>query len=469
MDTYTYSQKTVDEFVREKLCGKDALLYRYYQEGKVQRFRNRLSRLVDDDDVKTVVQTFITDATRDVVLNLVGELTTHMKSYGDLIISGGEAINAYLAYDQRIVTTDIDTKFIPVIKIGKSLLKFDDEKMFGYIQLAKLKMWDKLGQLVMRYNTLILNRIRKLVIDGPLGKFLGMSLPKNVHVTRRYTLLSKSKNIGRLIDIELFALDLVVRYYFPSKKVIAKQNIGGLIDIAFMRPLEFGYEATYTKRMGIPGMNPLTGKKKWNWKVHVASVQFLIEDIYALQKYNLRPTKKEKDRKRLYRFAKFVLGSRVQSTDSIDTIFKKSIREAKTWDKHTVPASRPAVTDVEKVLRLNPYKYERVTTKPDESKTYSQLFYGIKGSDKLEIPGYYPTQSNYRFDINKGDWVKNTNPLYIHNEATFRPSSIKKFPRVQLEDILYGYNPVRNRWMSRELVRKSAMIPLVGLKIKTVQ
>jgi hypothetical protein len=98
-----------------------------------------------------------------------------------------------------------------------------------------------------------------------------------------------------------------------------------------------------------------------------------------------------------------------------------------------------------------------------------QLFYGVRASSNLKIPGYSPTFSNYRFNVNKGDWVKDTDPMYVHNEATHRPNSIKKFQAVPVADTLYGYSPVRDSWMPKVLVKKAAMIPLVGLKIKTVQ
>jgi hypothetical protein len=120
-------------------------------------------------------------------------------------------------------------------------------------------------------------------------------------------------------------------------------------------------------------------------------------------------------------------------------------------------------------MRVDPYRYENITTKPTRSTVYKQLFYGIKTSANLNVPGYTKTLGSYRFDVNKGAWVNNRNPLYIHNEATHRPSTITSFPAVPLEDTLYGYSPARDSWMPRALVQKAAMIPLVGLKIKTAQ
>ena len=474
-----YENSAIDSFVKDKLCRGDRLLYKYFQEVDVHKFRSRLSKFGDvDDDVKTVVQTFITNSTRDVIYNMIAFLTRGMKQYGDVIMSGGEVLNAYLSVDNRIITTDIDTKFTPVIKLGTKVLNDDDPRLFGYIQLAKLKMWNLLGQLATKYNNLIVRRVHKLVVKSSLGKLFGISFPRVHQLNRRYTLIKKNKTLGTLTDIELMALDLKLRYYVPSEKKVSTQNIGGLLDIAFMKPGEFGSEVSETKRMTrISSTNPVTMKKSVI-ALNLASPRFLLEDIYALQKFKLRPTKKEKDRKRLYIFAKYIAEVKsVSPKDSIDVLYAKINRETKRWkgwslvgnSKNPKRGDRPSLTkpEVMRTLRLDPYAFEKVTTVPDKDKVYKQFFYGIKSS--TNVPGYYPTFSNYRFDIHKGDWVKNTSPLYIHNEATHRPLVIKNFPEVPLQDILYGYSPARNNWMSAKLVKKAATIPLVGLKIKVTQ
>ena len=55
----------------------------------------------------------VTDSIRDIILETVSEINEVMKSMGDLIISGGEAYNMYVPYEDRVVTTDIDAKFVP--------------------------------------------------------------------------------------------------------------------------------------------------------------------------------------------------------------------------------------------------------------------------------------------------------------------------------------------------------------------
>lgn len=467
-----YDQKVIDAFIRDKLCQGDKLLYTYYQTVQVQKFRRRLLRFGDvDDDVKTVIQTYITDSTRDVIQKIINHLTRVMKPYGDVIVSGGEALNVYLDSDKRIITTDIDTKFTPAVKS-------DDPKMFGYIQLSKLKMWNLLGRIATQYNSLIVRRVRKLVINSRLGKLFGISFPREHQLNRRYSLIKKNKSSGTLTDIELLALDLKVRYFIPSMKKVSTQNIGGLLDIAFMRPGEFGSEVVQTKySTSLTVINPVTWKRS-KISLNIASPRFLLEDIYALQKLNLRPTKKEKDRKRLYTFAKYITEvSSVSSKDSIDVLYNKINRASKSWKNTKLignkgsSVSKLMVSDSEmlRTIRMNPYTYEKVTTVPDRDKVYKQFFYGIKSSNGLKIPGYSQTFSNYRFDIHEKKWVKNSNPLYIHNEATFRPVNIKNFPKVPVEDTLYGYNPARDNWMPKDLVKKAAMIPLVGLKINGIQ
>lgn len=482
MDKDVYTEKTLDSFIRDKLCHGDELLYKYYQDVDVQKFRSRLSKFGDvDDDVKTVIQTYITDATRDVVYQIIMVLTKDIRQYGDLIVSGGEALNSYLDNEHRIVTTDIDTKFTPVVKLGSKLLSVKDPRMFGYIQLAKLKMWNTLGRVATQYNSLIVRRVQKLVIKSPIGKLFGVSFPRDHQFNRRYTLIKKNKKLGTLTDIELLALDLKLRYYVPSEKKVSTQNIGGVLDIAFMRPGEFGSEVVETRNVyRFRSKNPITGKMSMI-SVNLASPRFLLDDIYALQKFNLRPTKREKDRKRLYTFAKHIAEvPSASSRDSIDVLYRKIDTTVKTWKegyflvgnkRRPKLTSRPALSKPEmlKTLRLNPYTYEKVTTLPDGEKVYKQFFYGIKASNGLRVPGYSPTFSNYRFDIHKGTWIKNTSPLYIHNEATYRPNKITNFPKVPVEDTLYGYNPARDNWMPKMLVKKSAMIPLVGLKIKMVE
>mgnify|MGYP006897443883 CR=1 FL=1 len=39
---------------------------------------------------------------------------------GDIVISGGEAFNIYFDRDSRVITSDIDTKFVPRFRKNNS-------------------------------------------------------------------------------------------------------------------------------------------------------------------------------------------------------------------------------------------------------------------------------------------------------------------------------------------------------------
>lgn len=467
-DAAFYSEKTIRDFVYDKLCQSDKLLYEYYEKDDVKKFRNRLSKMKDtDDDIKTVVQTLITDAVRDIIRTTIGNLGLFMRPFGDLIVSGGEAFNAYFDRDSRIVTTDIDTKFVPVIRIDTNrVITSENPAFFGYLQITKLILWEQLGKLVTKLNGIIRKRVEQFVVKSKIGKLLGISFIGPLK--RRYTLIKKSKETGTLIDIELFAIDLQVKYFLPSEKKVGLHNIGGILDIAFMRPAEFGYEVTYTKNSGMYIRNPVSKRLTFNKSVLVASKKFLIDDLYYLQRYNLRPLKKEKDRKRMFMFSKNVLKvGDISSTDSLESIYRKSVHKAKSSPTNLLKRPIFSKKFLKQALHIDPLKFENITTEPVKTKVIQQLFYGIKGANNLNIPGYKPTYSNYKFLADNGKWVKNENPAYIHNEATYRPNKITRVTKVKLRDILYGYNPARDSWLPMTIVEKSAMIPLVGLKNKS--
>ena len=396
---------------------------------------------------ENIIQTRITVATRDIILNTIGKLTVYMKPMGDLIISGGEAFNTYFESENQIVTTDIDTKFSPLFRTGPNkLLVSRDPLFFEHLQIAKLILWNKLGQIAQTINDRIRYRIHKLI---PGVKALPIA------VTRRYTLIQKHKQSTNekitegdtLMDIELFALDVHVTY--KGQRI----DIGGLIDIAFMRPSEIGYDVMYTRQQGIHYHNPLTGKQSYNKNVLLSSKQFLIEDLYLLQKLHLRPQKKSKDKLRMFRFAKYVLGKKVRTSDSIETIFKKC--KVKTPQKHHVILSRPIFhlkSWLRRALRINPLKYKKWTTK----KT-SFLAPGIQGPSGLKIPGYQPTYSNYMYNTNLHKWIRNSSTIYMRNEMNYRPN-VPKVTTPPAVPMLYGYKPSRNSRMPMALVNKSIQI-----------
>jgi hypothetical protein len=94
------------------------------------------------------------------------------------------------------------------------------------------------------------------------------------------------------------------------------------------------------------------------------------------------------------------------------------------------------------------------------------LVYGVKTSvPNINVPGYSKTHGNQRFNLNKQEWVKNTSPTYIRNQYNYRPTTGKNIPNsLDTTKLLYGYNPVRDKWVPRSIIKKASMIPFVGLK-----
>jgi hypothetical protein len=463
MDENYYSEKTRKNFIKTNLCKDDPTLLRYYENNEIVKFRKRLIKLSDDSSIEQVVYTFVTDAIRDVIYDIVGKLTVFMRPMGDLVISGGEAFNIYFDKSNRIITSDIDTKFVPTFT----------ENIFRNIQVSKILLWDKLGKVSKSFENLISKRIKKFVETSKVGKILGIKIPSSgPYVTRRYTLIKKNKQGNEkvqeknvLIDVEVFALDLKLKYFLPSDKKVTIRNLGGILDIALMRPGEIGYEVVFSREKGIFYRKFGTDDMIYNKNIMFADKKFLIEDVYIMNSLGLRPHKKKKDQKRIFTFAKKVLNLKnIKLSGDIFEKVLKSIPKPKSRiiRRRTIP---PKVVELAK--SLNPIKYESRTTPVEKSK---KLLQGLKGTKGLNINGFKPTHSNYRFNLTSQKWVKDGRPSYIRNTYNYRPTNIpnKIKETYKARDVLYGYNPIRNRKVSPKLIRSAALIQFVGLKNRPI-
>ena len=265
MNTKIYSKSKIDRYENENLFFKDEKLKKYFNRNEQQdlrKFRERVHAKYRDKKFEKMMYLFVTDSIRDIIIETIAELSNHMKGVGDMIISGGEAFNLYMDLENRIITPDIDAKFVPRMH--------SNQKFVGKLQAAKLLLWDKLGETAKLLNTRIKKRILNMKTKhSKLFKFLGIGFSTNgPFVTRRYTLIKKKK-MGKnnnptkgdiFIDVELFALDLNIRFFSPKTGKIENQTLGGILDIPFMRPKEFGYEVVLNRRKGITYMNIETGK-----------------------------------------------------------------------------------------------------------------------------------------------------------------------------------------------------------------
>ena len=98
-------------------------------------------------------------------------------------------------------------------------------------------------------------------------------------------------------------------------------NFGGILDIAFMRPKQLGYDVaktnTFSTEMNYTNMNRgkiYTVKYKY---LSIPTKSYLIKDIFMMQKMGLRMGKVEKDRKRMISLGRLMSKKRILSTDSV--------------------------------------------------------------------------------------------------------------------------------------------------------
>ena len=468
MDEKSYSKGTIEKYVNENLLFKDAKLKKYFDRNEQRdlgKFRQRLRDKFSDKSLEKMVYVLVTDSIRDIILDTIGNLTQSLKSSGDLIVSGGEAFNYYVDFNDRIVTTDIDAKFVPFMKTNT--------KYFGKLQALKLLLWDMLGKHAKNLNARIKKRIMSFQEKySKLFKFMGIGFSKTgPYVTRRYTLIKKKKGGSTnkpsksdvFIDVELFALDLNIRFFSPATGRIQEQNIGGILDIPFMRPNEFGYEVAQTKRKGIIYRDAISGKMINNQKLYIASKEFLIEDIYLMQKLRLRPEKKGKDRLRLIRLAR-IFDKRVTAADSMESAFKKV--RGKIVSKTTKSVTKHRNVNVKKAKKVDPRKYSKFTTEPSKERLSKQLVHGLKPvNNKINVEGFEKTHGNQRFNLKNLKWKNVKNNAYVKNEFSLRPTQAKTLPKnVNTSKTLYGYKANRNNWVSKDLLNNAAAIPFIGLK-----
>ena len=149
-----FTEKTIEDWVKKKVCFGDKALYKYiseYSKENIKKFRVRVQRLYPNETFDEAAKVLVTESIRPLMYDIIDDLTKFLKPMGDLIISGGEAVNFYLTGNDRVITSDIDTKFVPKMK--------PDNKYFGKLQAVKLLLWNKLGEIAQRDNYKIINKV----------------------------------------------------------------------------------------------------------------------------------------------------------------------------------------------------------------------------------------------------------------------------------------------------------------------
>jgi len=459
MDSEYYEQKVIDKFLLKKVFQNDTILERYCAEGKVDKYRARAARLSKPcvADLNDGILALVNSAIKDVLLNECTKMSSELQPFGYLILAGGEAVNTYLVKPQRTVTADLDFKFVPSF-IG---IPVASKKYFGYLQYAKLYMWNMLGRAAMQLsgNPAIRRRLMKLQ-KSSIGRCLNLDFT-GYQFKRRYNLMPKFKQSNTnnvrpgdvLIDVELMALDFTYRGH----------SLPGIVDIAYMRKGELGAGILFGTRRGMDYRNTLTGKTIHNRTLPVAGGHYLLDDMHIMVALKLRVKKYQKDRKRLDKFSKYALlapnGENIKNTAEFSRLADKKLPKLVQKKKIT-----PRM--VEYVKKINPSKYSSHTVALPRCKIL-KLSFPLKGPGGMVVKNYTPVKNaHYKFDPQAMKWVHNSSKFYIRNMATHR--STANIPSiVTLKPQLYGFRADRDSWIDKGILQKVASIPLIGYKDKT--
>lgn len=459
--------------VIDTLCGGNKTLIELYKTSTPPEFRKKIT---SQDNIDRAVRVYITTCIREVVLHVIGILTRYMKPMGDMIIAGTDAFNMYLPDNLKIATTDIDTKFVPEFVIDRKLISSRSQRYFEYLQITKIVLWNFIGKLCPKIDKLIV-RAMKTNQDTRFERVVGLSLSKLPMTSRRYTHIPKRrKNFTRatpnednvLVDIELFAIDMKMSYINIKNGKKESNPFNGILDIAFMRRNEFGWDVIKDKKYGIRYKHPVSGKSMQDKKMMIASPRFLLEDVHDIINLGIRKKKLEKDKVKFIKFVKHVVGIKSDSVD-VKLLFKKAMQKLPASTKHD---KRPQF-DYHKyrkiALKYEPFSMENYTSQTTNGQAaMRKYFIGLNAPGGLNSKNFRRTGGNSRFNINSRKWVTNSNIRYIKNESKYRPTTTyeKKmiFKNKNIKPTLINYNPSRNYKMNKNLVHIATFIPLEGLR-----
>ena len=445
MDDKYYSPETIENFIRYKLCLNKKKLLETFENNNVKKFRKLLSKYSDRKKIQTVVYACVTDAIRPIILSIISELSVFLRPMGDMVVTGGEAFNMYFPRDHRVVTSDIDTKFVPIFK----------DNYFEKLQITKILLWNKLLKISKKFETIIVKKVNNVLKKSKIGKMLGITA--GPHVKRRYSIKRKSIKHKVLIDVELMALDLDVKYYDPETSTRSPVNLGGILDIVFMRPGEMGSEVQ-------------NDMKTFKNNILFAGKRFLLDDIFVMQKLGLRPGKKQKDLKRMLNFSKYVLKLQGINNDiDFSELYKKCSNIVHPEKKVFKKRKQYSLKELRSMTKkINPRENRDRISKQLIGKSII-MSTGINGPRGQKINKYEETNAHVRYDVSKLQWIQNNRVNYIKNEKAYRLKPGSRIPipdDTPIKGTLYGYNPNRNRNIPKHIINKATGIQYAGAALK---
>ena len=87
MDTNVYSEAVIRRFMKKNMFMDDETLVRYYNKDNLSGYRNRLARVHKKENLEKMIYAVVTDSIRDIVYQMIGEMSDYLRKTGDLVIS----------------------------------------------------------------------------------------------------------------------------------------------------------------------------------------------------------------------------------------------------------------------------------------------------------------------------------------------------------------------------------------------
>lgn len=465
----SYTPDVMHVFFNKYLCLGDKELIQLKDSRQSKLLARKLSKLDPEkvkENIERVIFSTVVNELHDIIIKNMEKVSIAMRPFGFVVMAGGSVVNYHLPPEHRVVSRDMDYKFVPIMK-G---ITHKNPKYFGYLQYAKIYMWNMLGKLAKSFSISAKIRQRLSGIQNSwLGKTIGLRF-RNPTFRARYTLIPKSKQGGLnvregnvLIDVEVMSVDVYgITWKLPGRSS-NRFKIGGLIDVAYMRQGEMGAHVLKGMRQGIEYQNIDTGKMVWAKNVFFPGKKFIIEDIHMLKSLQLRPKKIAIDRMRMELIAKHAFNvSRVSKYGNSSLVNKAVKVTSQSAAKFRVPAMSMKL--IKFIENINVYKFAKYVTRLPPKQV---IKYTLPLKTRMGIPMNklinVQKSSGYMFNSNTKKWVKVNNSDYIRNMAKYRIQGGVKIPLL-FEPKLYGYKPDRDAWIPNNIIKSAAHIPMVGHK-----
>jgi len=276
MDKVFYNERTINQYIKWKLCQNDSNLMSSFLSNNINEYRDTIKSTKDSNDgVRDMVRALIIDTYRNNLYDTLNNITKEMNNLGDVVIVGNESLNNYVERNNRSITSNIHVKYIPRFNIdGIECINPQHDKYFGYLQASKSLLWYNMGVASNNLHHIIRQTFDKVSITR-IGKFLGIRLNNlNISILRKYT---NKKH-------DTFSICIKLKYWHPRFKSIGDDTLN-IMDISFYN--HYPHEAVYTRKRGITYMNRINNKIIYGKYLLNSNKRFFIESSYGDRNFKL--------------------------------------------------------------------------------------------------------------------------------------------------------------------------------------